>query len=227
MTFALFASCETECEHEWQDATCTTLKTCSLCGITEGELIEHTWVDATCIAPKTCSTCGKTEGSVSLIHNFIGDKCSDCNTIKLTLNNYEDYIECNATVKAGDSLYISSTRGYVYTSAKCSFEAIGNSHYKYQDVYITIKFSHYDRAGYKLYLENNISSLLGQPIEEEAIPYDDATYTVKLSLAGNGSQTCNLNTPWSSERTDYAEIDTIFDRTYYEIVSITGTVVEY
>ena len=30
------------CKHEWKDATCTTPKTCSLCGETEGEVLEHT-----------------------------------------------------------------------------------------------------------------------------------------------------------------------------------------
>jgi len=32
-----------ECEHNWTDATCATLKTCSLCGETEGELAAHTY----------------------------------------------------------------------------------------------------------------------------------------------------------------------------------------
>lgn len=30
------------CKHEWNDATCTTPKTCSLCGETEGDVLEHT-----------------------------------------------------------------------------------------------------------------------------------------------------------------------------------------
>lgn len=54
------------CEHEWQAATCTSPKTCKLCGKTEGEAIgtDHEWVDATCTTPKTCSVCGITEGEV-------------------------------------------------------------------------------------------------------------------------------------------------------------------
>ena len=31
-------------EHVWTDATCTTPKTCSECGETEGEALGHTWV---------------------------------------------------------------------------------------------------------------------------------------------------------------------------------------
>lgn len=56
---------ETEGEalgHAWQDATCSTPKTCSTCGETEGEALGHTWQDATCAAPKVCSVCGETEG---------------------------------------------------------------------------------------------------------------------------------------------------------------------
>ena len=48
--------------HQWNDATCTTLKTCTVCGTTEGEMLPHNWEDATCITAKTCKTCGTTEG---------------------------------------------------------------------------------------------------------------------------------------------------------------------
>ncbi len=53
----------TTCLHDWSDATCTTPKTCSTCGSTEGDAAGHKWNDATCIAPKTCSVCKTTEGS--------------------------------------------------------------------------------------------------------------------------------------------------------------------
>ncbi len=49
--------------HQWNDATCTTLKTCTVCGTTEGEMLPHNWEDATCITAKTCKTCGATDGS--------------------------------------------------------------------------------------------------------------------------------------------------------------------
>ena len=48
--------------HQWKDATCTTLKTCTVCKATEGEMLPHNWEDATCITAKTCKTCGTTEG---------------------------------------------------------------------------------------------------------------------------------------------------------------------
>lgn len=49
-------------KHDWQEATCTEPKTCSIGGETEGEPLGHTWVEATCTEPKTCSVCGETEG---------------------------------------------------------------------------------------------------------------------------------------------------------------------
>ena len=61
-TFSFSACGEAECSHEWSDATCDVPKTCSLCGIIEGEKLSHIWVEATYEAPKTCSACGLTEG---------------------------------------------------------------------------------------------------------------------------------------------------------------------
>ena len=53
----------TACPHsEWNPATCTSPKTCSMCGEVEGEALGHDWVEATCTSPKTCSRCGETEG---------------------------------------------------------------------------------------------------------------------------------------------------------------------
>ncbi len=48
--------------HKWNEATCETPKTCSICEKTDGEPLGHKWVKATCETPKTCSVCKKTEG---------------------------------------------------------------------------------------------------------------------------------------------------------------------
>ena len=48
--------------HAWQDANCTTPKTCYDCGITEGEPAEHQFADATCSTAPTCAVCGYSEG---------------------------------------------------------------------------------------------------------------------------------------------------------------------
>lgn len=223
----LLVSCSScACSHEWKDATCASPKTCTLCGEKEGTAASHTWIDATCVAPKTCSSCGETEGEVSLLHSYEGDKCKHCGLIQLTLYNYEDYIDCDATVRCGDSYY-NSSYGYIYTGAECSFKATGNSHYKYDNVIITIKFSHYDQAGYKQYWENQASMLVGKPITKEATPYSQRTCKISLNLAGNGSASCELYTPWSNEKYAYSKSSTVFDRTVYEVVSISGTVQEY
>lgn len=66
------ASIEAQAEtlkHEWQDATCSLPKTCSICNETEGNPLGHTWSEATCTAPKTCSVCGETDGK-ALEHNY-------------------------------------------------------------------------------------------------------------------------------------------------------------
>lgn len=70
----------TECAHTWMDATCKLPKTCSKCGITEGNITDHIWIDATCDSPKTCSVCNITEGSAE--HSYSGNKCSICEKLK-------------------------------------------------------------------------------------------------------------------------------------------------
>lgn len=56
-------------KHEWQEATCTTPKTCMVGNETEGEALGHTWVEATCSEPKHCGVCEETEGN-ALEHSF-------------------------------------------------------------------------------------------------------------------------------------------------------------
>lgn len=49
--------------HSFNAATCTSPKTCTVCGATEGSANGHKWKAATPSAPKTCTVCGATEGS--------------------------------------------------------------------------------------------------------------------------------------------------------------------
>lgn len=91
-------------EHNWTAANCTTAKTCSICGKTEGSALGHDWADATCTTPKTCKRtgCTATDGS-PLGHDWdttvwmIGDdqhwhKCNrtGCTVIKDAANHIPD-----------------------------------------------------------------------------------------------------------------------------------------
>ena len=49
-------------EHTWTEANCSTARTCSTCGTTDGAPLGHSWLAATCEAPKTCENCGETQG---------------------------------------------------------------------------------------------------------------------------------------------------------------------
>lgn len=85
----LLSSCNT-CKHSWQEATCTTPKTCLLCGETRGMVSGHSWIEATCLSPKTCSVCGVTEG-VALEHNFVDHICTYCGYREKTLSTFGFY----------------------------------------------------------------------------------------------------------------------------------------
>lgn len=67
------------CEHEWSQATCVTLSTCTKCGKTQGELADHTWVEATCTSPRTCKVCQLTEGE-ALGHKWKDATCTQPET---------------------------------------------------------------------------------------------------------------------------------------------------
>ena len=63
--------------HTWTEATCTAPKTCKACHATEGSALGHDWKAATCTAPKICKTCNTTEGSAKG-HNYSNGKCTSC-----------------------------------------------------------------------------------------------------------------------------------------------------
>lgn len=73
----LFAGCS--CEHVWQEATCSTPKTCVECGETEGEVLEHTFSKASCTTPEICKACGAT-GEAALEHDFLVATCAQAET---------------------------------------------------------------------------------------------------------------------------------------------------
>lgn len=63
--------------HEWVEANCTTPKTCSICGKTEGNPTEHIYVEATCTEARKCSACGETFGE-PLGHDVEIGPCGRC-----------------------------------------------------------------------------------------------------------------------------------------------------
>lgn len=76
--------------HNWTAANCTTAKTCSICGKTEGSALGHDWADATCTTPKTCKRtgCTATDGS-PLGHNW--------DTTVWTIGDDQHWHKCNRT----------------------------------------------------------------------------------------------------------------------------------
>lgn len=126
-------------EHDWTAANCTTAKTCSICGKTEGSALGHDWADATCTAPKTCKRtgCTATYGS-SLGHDWdtvwtIGDdqhwhKCNrtGCTVIKDAANHIpdrnaateDDPVKCTECGKV-----LTPALGHVHTSHLTSVAA--------------------------------------------------------------------------------------------------------
>lgn len=61
--------------HSWENATCTSPKKCMLCGTAEGTPLDHAWTDATCTSPKKCALCGTADGN-PLDHSWIAANCT-------------------------------------------------------------------------------------------------------------------------------------------------------
>ena len=61
-TAEIVGNAESECEHEWVEATCEEAKHCSKCGETEGTALGHTMTEATYREAAVCTVCGETEG---------------------------------------------------------------------------------------------------------------------------------------------------------------------
>ena len=114
----ILASCSS-CKHSWQEADCTTPKTCTLCGETRGTALGHSWMDATCTAPKTCSVCRATEGE-PLEHNFVDHVCTYCGYTEKTLSTFGFYdldIENKfVMIKSYESYHYHISNGYEETN---------------------------------------------------------------------------------------------------------------
>ncbi len=90
------------CDHEWLAATCSTSKTCQLCGKTEGKPLSHTLQHATCTTPKKCTICNATEGN-ALGHTWKNATCSapkTCTVCKITEGKPTEHMWQEATTEA-------------------------------------------------------------------------------------------------------------------------------
>ena len=83
--------------HEWEYATCTEPKKCSICGMTSGEPLGHSWVPASCLMPKHCKICGAEEGAAAG-HQWVDatysspKHCTACNQTSGTVRGYLGFI---------------------------------------------------------------------------------------------------------------------------------------
>lgn len=129
-------------EHSWAEATCTAPKTCSVCGTTEGDVLEHYWNDATCANPKTCAGCGKTEGE-TLEHSWVEATCQAPKTCSV----------CSAT--EGEALAHNLTEATYYAAPICTVcgETVG-----------TKLAGFFEKNGYKL---------SKQGVEYDFVAHDD------------------------------------------------------
>ena len=126
---------KSECIHEWSEATCDTLSTCSKCGETTGDYAEHTWSgwtvnEATCSEKgeefRICDICKKKESNPIDInpdnHVFVDGKCA-CGAVQTTVTvNIGEYATANSwangtkydTVMMNNNITVTAT-GSSYT----------------------------------------------------------------------------------------------------------------
>ena len=111
--------------HDYQAATCTTPKTCAICGQTEGSPVVHNYLarvhEATCAAQGytqyTCENCGDS-------YNDHYTPVSDHNYV-ITWEQYatceeEGYVEKTCTVCGDETLEFTAPTGHSWTEATCT-----------------------------------------------------------------------------------------------------------
>jgi hypothetical protein len=139
------------------------------------------------------------------------------NVIELTLDNYENYFDIDASIAIGHTTMCEYKGNFLdlVKTFKCDISFKGNTNYEYTDVVFTVKFAH-------------------ETPDKFIDFYDDTIITVKVNLAGNGSGSCYVETPvaqteWDNiSQTIYAfyrpsEISVIMDYSSFEIINVTGT----
>lgn len=148
--------------HNWNDATCTAPKTCSVCGATEGTALGHSvgeWIEAagTCqsaavIGHYKCKTCGVNLASdkQNVITNIVGDKNPDNHEGTLSTEWQKDasghwHVYSCCGVKTDEAAHTpdhegSATEEYAIKCKDCDYviEAQLNHTHKYGEVKYTL-----------------------------------------------------------------------------------------
>ena len=107
--------------HSWNQADCLTPRTCVLCDATEGDALGHDWLEATKEAPKICSRCSLTEGD-SLPPSLIGSYYRIFNDAAIADHSHET---------STNSIYIIFTEAHYLSDALNSLsitDIYGNAH---------------------------------------------------------------------------------------------------
>lgn len=65
-------------DHDWQDATCTEPKTCSVCGATEGTKLGHDWENDPQSTDSICTRCPEVCSHDNYDEEADGETCPDC-----------------------------------------------------------------------------------------------------------------------------------------------------
>lgn len=142
--------------------------------------------------------------------------------IELTLENYKDYFETSAYAKNKNSTLLPySSYDYTYRNVEFTYEVTGNSHYKYNNVYIKLRVIQYDHDEYVKYLGWTLG--VGEEMPTPKNSYNDKTITVNVNLAGNGSITALL---YNDNLTSKLNADPKEQLVFF-IEEVGGTVEEY
>lgn len=96
-------------EHIWIDANCTTSKTCSICGITEGESLGHNVIWITILEP-TCITAGIKEFRCTVCNEVL-----DTDIIPALGHNFDDIITPPTYNTTGFTTHTCNICDYSYT----------------------------------------------------------------------------------------------------------------
>lgn len=107
VTASLLTGCGGFHSHDWVAATCTTSRTCTICGYKDGDPLGHEFSAATCTTPATCIRCGSSNGD-ALGHDYSKPTCTQPATCS----------RCGATT--GDTIAHTVPNGTITVEPTCT-----------------------------------------------------------------------------------------------------------